>query len=185
LQPFPAAACADRAYHRLNGDYAPLHALCRFFLDHNGPSHQVGERRMLPFLLQMDLLFETFVAQWLIRRLAGSYAVKPQQEYPFGSGAFRADILVFDAQTGQPLWVLDTKYKRDATPAAADIAQVVAYATAFGAPEAVLIYPSSRGVVVPITIGGIRVRTIAFDLDGDLQQAGERFAAALVGEWVT
>lgn len=181
LRPFGAAACANRVYHRLNAGYAPLHALCRFFLEHSGPTHQAGERQMLPFLLQMDRLFETFVAQWLRRRLAGRYEVAVQQAYALGgSNSFQADIVLSDPQTRQPRWVLDTKYKRNPVPSAADIAQVVAYATAFGAPEAVLVYPSAQGVVPPMQVGGVRVRTLSFSLDGDLEGAGEEFVQALV-----
>jgi 5-methylcytosine-specific restriction enzyme subunit McrC len=38
LVPITAAMCVDRRYHRLNSDYAPLHALCRFSLAHSGPT---------------------------------------------------------------------------------------------------------------------------------------------------
>jgi 5-methylcytosine-specific restriction enzyme subunit McrC len=35
-----AARCRGRLYHRLNDDYRPLHALCRFFLENSGPGHR-------------------------------------------------------------------------------------------------------------------------------------------------
>lgn len=57
--------CRDVLYHRLNEDYRPLHALCRFFLEHSGPAHQRGERAMVPFIIYMAGLFEKFVARWL------------------------------------------------------------------------------------------------------------------------
>jgi 5-methylcytosine-specific restriction enzyme subunit McrC len=60
--------CLGRLYHRLNQDYQPLHALCHFFLAHIGPSYRSGQRSMLPFLIDMNRLFEVFVAEWLARR---------------------------------------------------------------------------------------------------------------------
>ncbi|MGB7711229.1 MAG: restriction endonuclease, partial [Microcoleus sp.] len=65
IKSFTAQACIDRNYHRLNQDYQLLHALCRFFLENTGPSHETGDREMLPFLINMANLYEQFVAEWL------------------------------------------------------------------------------------------------------------------------
>ena len=64
-QPCSPQDCVGRLYNRLNDDYHPLHALCRFFLEHSGPSHEVGDRTVLPFLVNMERLYELFVAVWL------------------------------------------------------------------------------------------------------------------------
>ena len=42
LRPFLPSDCQNRSYSRLNQDYAIMHALCRFFLEHTGPA--VGRR---------------------------------------------------------------------------------------------------------------------------------------------
>lgn len=39
LKPIYPKNCIGRTYNRLNQDYQPLHALCRFFLENSGPSH--------------------------------------------------------------------------------------------------------------------------------------------------
>jgi 5-methylcytosine-specific restriction enzyme subunit McrC len=65
LQPFGPSDCVGRPYTRLNDDYQRIHALCRFFLEHCGPSHEMGDRNMLPFLVNMARLYELFVAEWL------------------------------------------------------------------------------------------------------------------------
>lgn len=39
-RPFAARDAAGRRYTRLTADYAPMHALCRFFIEHSGPSQQ-------------------------------------------------------------------------------------------------------------------------------------------------
>jgi len=57
--------CVHRLYHRLNDDYAPMHGLCRFILEHSGPGIHFGDRTFLPFELNMPKLFESFVAEWL------------------------------------------------------------------------------------------------------------------------
>jgi len=54
-----------RRYIRQNADYATLHALCRFFLEQAGPTHELGRHRMLPFVVEMAALFERFVVAWL------------------------------------------------------------------------------------------------------------------------
>jgi 5-methylcytosine-specific restriction enzyme subunit McrC len=92
---------------------------------------------------------------------------------------FAVDLVVTDDR-GQPRWVLDTKYKTpEAGPEPADVAQVLAYAQVHGAPEAVLVYPAPPGQPLDVWINGIRLRTLAFDLAGDLDAAGAAFLAAL------
>ncbi len=60
------------------------------------------------------------------------------------------------------------------------MAQVVAYAVAFGAPEAVLIYPSALAADERFVVGNVVVRTLAFNLIGDLEGAGNQFVQALL-----
>ena len=54
--PVGADRCVGRTYNRLNADYEPMHALCRFFLENSGPAHARGDRSMLPFLVNMPRL---------------------------------------------------------------------------------------------------------------------------------
>ena len=119
LKPFAPEACVDRLYNRLNEDYQPLHALCRFFLEHTGPALQSGEHRMLPFLLSMPRLFELFVAEWLKVHLPPSLGIKIQEKVKIGDDhglKFEIDLVLYDAFTGRALCVLDTKYKIDERP---------------------------------------------------------------------
>ncbi|MGB3262684.1 MAG: hypothetical protein WBA89_01890 [Microcoleus sp.] len=48
LTSFKPEACIDRTYHRLNQDCQILQAICRFFLENTGQSHEKGDREMLP-----------------------------------------------------------------------------------------------------------------------------------------
>lgn len=175
LTPMPAEACRRRSYTRLNEDYRALHALCGFFLDAAGPGHQPGSQEMIPFVVDMERLFERFVAAWLAQALPISYRAAAQVRTPLGSNAgvhFAMDLVVSDAQ-GQPVWVIDTKYKvPERGPEPADVAQVLAYAQVQGAAEAVLVYPTPLRQPLDTWVNGIHVRTLAFALGGDLDVAG-------------
>jgi len=170
--------CAGRLYNRLNQDYQPMHALCRFFLEQSGPSHRLGDRTMIPFLVDMAKLYELFVAEWLEAHLPSGFVVRPQVEVALGRGGrikFKIDLVVYDRETQKEkaLFVLDTKYKAPDRPGNDDISQVVTYANIKDCQEAVLIYPTPLNL--DVMIGKIRVRSLTFSLDGDLEQAGSRF----------
>lgn len=173
--PCPAEACLRRAYHSLNADYRAMHGLCYFFLAHSGPGHGAGSRSMLPFLVEMPRLFERFTAEWLRAHLPEHVALKSQENVPIdGSGLrFAVDLVLSDRRTGRPLLVLDTKYKRTDAPSYADIYQAHAYASALRCDEAILIYPAPLRQPLDARIGGIRLRSAAFRLDGDLESAGQ------------
>ena len=184
LQPFPPTACTGRRYNRLNEDYHPMHALCHFFLEQTGPSHRQGDRQVLPFLVNMESLFELFVAEWLKVHLPSRWVVKAQERYLIGDGngpRFDIDLVLYDTELGVVRCVLDTKYKAPDAPAAADISQVVAYAEAKGCDEAILIYPTPLQSPLDARVGQrIRVRSLTFALDGDLEEAGQRFRHVLL-----
>ncbi len=182
LQPFTPSQCQSRSYNRLNQDYQPMHALSRFFLEQTGPTHEAGDRQILPFLVDMDRLFELFVAEWLNVHLPESWQVNAQERVHFGSENsqhFQIDLVLSDTHSGYPHMVLDTKYKAPVQPANTDITQVLAYAEAIGCREAVLIYPQHLYQHLDARIGGIRIRSLAFRLDGNLEDAGNAFLTEL------
>ena len=178
--PLPVApdACAGRLYDRLNQDYQPLHALCRFFLEQSGPSHELGDRQMLPFLVDMARLYELFVAEWLNTNLPHGLTLRAQERVGLGAHDrlhFDIDLVLYDTHTEDASHVLDTKYKRPQSPDTADIAQVVTYAKLKRCREAALVYPVQLERPVDEMVGDIRVRSLTFGLQGDLDEAGQRF----------
>jgi 5-methylcytosine-specific restriction enzyme subunit McrC len=176
LQPIEPAACSHRTYHRLNIDYQPLHALCRFFLEHAGPGYAAGEHQMIPFMVDMARLFEQFVASWLRAHLPQQYTLAAQEPVRLtveGHLRFVLDLVLRDSATSMPRCILDTKYKPDSTPESDDIAQVVAYAAARDCHDAVLIYPSLPDHPIDISVGTIRVRSAAFALSDTIEEAGQ------------
>lgn len=170
--------CIGRHYTRLNQDYAPIHALCRFFLENTGPTHEAGSRTMLPFLVYMPHVFEQFVAQWLKHHLPERYEATPQERLNFGTHQqlfFDVDLVLRDATTREVLAVLDTKYKYHDQPQGGDVAQVVAYAEAYECDHSILIFPHNNIQPLHERVGNKYVQTGYFALDQDIEIAGRNF----------
>ncbi|TAF05440.1 MAG: restriction endonuclease [Oscillatoriales cyanobacterium] len=181
LKPFKSEACIDRNYHRLNEDYQLLHALCRFFLENTGPSHETGDREMLPFLIDMANLYEQFVAEWLNANTPKGFFVKQQHPVTHDQNYFdRIDLLLCDIATKKVHYVLDTKYKAPDKVGSDDRHQIVAYANALKCQNAILVYPQNLKQPLDIKNDDIRVRSLTFSLDSDLHEAGETFLKSLL-----
>lgn len=163
LQPVAAADCLQRRYDRLNAAYAPLHALCHFFLSHSVPSHHSGPSPMSAFLVNMPRLYEQFVAATLRRHLPPGYSLRAQESVHLPGQAagvnFTIDLVVYD-ESGAPRAVLDSKYRLPQRAEAASIAQVVAYAHAKQCRRAMLLYPQPLSEPLDAPVGDIRVQTL-------------------------
>jgi len=177
LNPVKPDACTNRRYHRLNDDYQAMHALCHFFLSHAGPTHMLGEQKMLPFLIDMARLYEMFVAEWLAVNLPQEYNIKPQEQVRLDTASltFRLDLVLYQCDTGRPVCVLDTKYKAGGSPSQDDIFQIVTYAKLKNCQEDILVYPIRHNPPLDVYIGDVHVRGLAFRIDGDLDEAGQYF----------
>ena len=169
------ADCISRIYNRLNEDYRPMHGLCRLVMEHAGPDLAVGDKRFLPFIVDMPLLFEAFVAKWLNANLPSHIKLDEQHSARLDSNVrldFKIDILLRERDTDRPIAVLDTKYKAWDKPKSEDIQQVVAYAVRMGVSQAFLIYPSDAGSDVTAFVGpsrpgdgvGVSVRSLVLIL---------------------
>ena len=181
LKPFKSEACIDRNYHRLNQDYQLLHALCRFFLDNTGPSHETGDREMLPFLIDMANLYEQFVAEWLKANTPKGFFLKQQHRVTHDQNYFdRIDLLLGDSETKKVQYVLDTKYKAADKVDSDDRHQIVAYANVLKCQNAILVYPQNLKQPLDIKNDDIRVRSLTFSLDSDLNEAGKTFLKSLL-----
>ena len=137
---------------------------------------------MAPFVVNMAQLYE-HCGRVAHRAQAGRMA---RQEAGIAvlwltrAAQFSARYHLEDAATGARCWC-DTKYKVNASPEDADIAQMVAYGVMTGCRETALIYPSLPENAETYSLQGIRVHSVSFAVDGDLEEAGRRFLAA-VGE---
>jgi len=185
MYPVGPERCEGRTYNRLNADYEPMHALCRFFLSNSGPTHERGDRSMLPFLVNMPRLYELFVSEWLKAHLPDIISLVPQERAYLDETSdlyFAIDLVLRDTSTGEILCVLDTKYKDTTKPSSGDIGQIVAYAQKLGCHEAILVYPRSLPRPYETWVGDIRVRSLSFSLDGDVDEAGYRFMRTVLGD---
>ena len=184
IMPCGPGDCVGRVYNRQNLDYEPMHALCRFFLECNGPGLYAGDRKMIPFLVNMARLYELFVSRWLERNLpCERYRVQSQEQIsidPDRNINFRIDMSIFDRISQSCAFVMDTKYKIGG-PKTEDIEQVSAYAEAKGCTEAILVYPECHGNQLDGRVGRIRVRSATFSLSDDPEHAGRKFIEESLG----
>jgi 5-methylcytosine-specific restriction enzyme subunit McrC len=176
IRPFRSTDCTRRTYNRLNQDYELLHSLCRMFLDLQAPTHETGSMQAVPFLVNMARLYELFVAEWLKKHVPEGYQVRAQEKLVIGDGIrFNIDLVLYNLEQGKVQCVLDTKYKMSSIPDKNDIYQVVTYAVSKGCKEAILIYPHADIRQIDKYIRDIRVRTLSFSVDQDINLCGEAF----------
>lgn len=181
LYPKSANQCIDRAYNRLNSDYALLHALARFFLERMNPGVSRGDHDFLPFTVEMPFLFQEYVVAVLRQHapdgltISRQYAVEPTGDFKV---RFSIDAVVRNDRTGEVLAVVDAKYKADPSPSASDVQQVIAYAAQTGASHAFLVYPHSimEGQIAVGLSGRLQVSSLGHPLDGNLTKASSDLA---------
>ena len=141
---------------RTNTAFHDLHRLARLFLAGEWQSMASGRAPGFALLFPMNDLFEKFIGRRLRRALA-PWPVRLQQggfdalEDEDGTGIFRlVPDAVIDLPTG-PV-IVDTKWKRlnprerDLEISSSDIYQMLAYARAYGAARAILLYPWSAEI---------------------------------------
>ncbi|MBC1239503.1 McrC family protein [Nostoc sp. 2RC] len=176
LQPCSAEDCIARQYNRLNEDYELLHNFCRFFLENSSPSYEIGNYKTLPFIVDMGHLYEFFVAEWLKKNTPQGYFFKQQYTTEISQNRqFIIDLLLCDAATGKAIAVLDTKYKALEQAVNTDIHQMISYANTTKCSQAFLIYPKDLTQPLDIKSDEIRVRSLTFSLDDNLDRAGQTF----------
>ena len=176
-------------FHRLNEHYRPSLALARILLERSSVSGAVGSHRFQSFLVNMDTLFEGFVANCLLeeaRRRPGCQVVPKERQYLDTEDQLYLlpDITV--RQGGQSVLVIDTKYKR--TRQATDFYQVLAYCHAVGVTRGVVAVPdtgdSSWEVHRIREPGACTIRVLPLDLSGTLSTLMDSvrdFAEQLLG----
>lgn len=166
------ADCDRVIYTRLNERYRPSIILARLLLQHLSLESHDGRTPFHTYLLPMSTIFEGFVARVLADSLADQpqFRVTCKETVPLDWGGRvtgNPDIVL--RHDGQPVMVLDTKYKvYDQKPGNADIYQMAAYAQTLGVSRAVLIYPGSTPDDTFALRGGIRLDMRALPLTGSL-----------------
>lgn len=180
-RPIRPADCLGVPYHRLNEDYRPMHALCYPLLQQRSPAWGLGAEEGPAYLLHMPTLFERFCTAFIDHKLKHQVELKAQYHTRLKGAkrlSFRLDMALFSAATGQPLAVIDAKYKADG-PVESDVQQVVAYAVQLGTQRAFLLYPN-RDRDEQFEVGPVAVQTLGYDLEADdLEEAGRAVIRSL------
>jgi 5-methylcytosine-specific restriction enzyme subunit McrC len=135
---------------RSTARYNDALVLARMILEMHGPQLRAGKTPVFALLFDMNLLWERYVAALFRRAAVAGIAVSTQESRHFWkahsrqSRAVRPDIVVRSTALNQPLLVVDTKWKvlRDGAPSDEDLKQMFVYNELFGAPRALLVYPS-------------------------------------------
>lgn len=151
-------------FTRLNEHFRPAFNLARMFIENSIVQLSAGRRQAFAFLFDMNILFEKFVAGFLLRHQAQIFAAFSEPIYlrdqsrkraqylahkvPDGSARFRLkpDLLLEDSRR-IPIMILDTKYKsldpkdRNEGVSQNDIYQMLAYSLAYKCPTTLLLYP--------------------------------------------
>jgi 5-methylcytosine-specific restriction endonuclease McrBC regulatory subunit McrC len=141
-------------YNRLNQHYKPVISLANLILEDSGLNfEQTGEVESSSFLVDMNLLFEKFILNYLRNRLSG-YLVKGAMRR---GGPYSLDVtgqwtrnpdIVIRSPNRSPLLVLDAKYRVSTTEQgeefSRDTDQLFGYTFAVGVPVGLLVYPKSE-----------------------------------------
>ncbi|HWP50001.1 MAG TPA: hypothetical protein VNM22_22795 [Candidatus Limnocylindrales bacterium] len=179
------------AYNRLNQHYKSVLSLCELFLQHISIRNYTGDIPFFSFLLDMNRVFERFVAGALREKLADypSLSLSYQESRWLDRGATRSfspDLILYEKD--DPILVLDMKYKRNNDPTqrsgnsmelprdpflsfqkdpdSEDIYQILVYCQSLGVKTGVLLYPEPIDQELE-TWYGVTVQTWGVGLQGN------------------
>lgn len=157
--------------------------MSRLVLRNSGLEHHAGAQPAVTFLADMNQVFEDFVVASLRKSLGLSERELDQNSrrhrvyldaLPPAKGSVRLRPDLSWWQRDRCLFVADVKYKRLSAKGYehADLYQLLAYLTALGLPEGMLIYPISEAApaTFPVPMGGKRLRVYALPIAGTVEQ---------------
>jgi 5-methylcytosine-specific restriction enzyme subunit McrC len=168
-------------FTRLNRHYQPVLRLAEVVLRSASLIDRAGRVEASTFLIDMNQVFESFVAGRLQLLLAGTLEVTAQETAWLGEGRkvqMRPDLVFRRRQ--DVVYVADTKYKIsfDGTGRSGDYYQLLAYVTALDLPEGALIYCQSDSLVTPTEVhvetAEKHLRVFPIDLSGSREAIGLR-----------
>ncbi|MGL4497991.1 MAG: 5-methylcytosine restriction system specificity protein McrC, partial [Planktothrix sp.] len=116
--------------------------------------------------------------------LPANFEIKAQENIDFCKIIeSKIDLVIYDKNTKQVIFILDTKYKiPDSKPSNPDIYQAIAYTTLKKSQNAILVYPKllNQPLNCLVPNSSIRLQSLTFSLEDDLEQSGQRFLKALL-----
>lgn len=175
---------------RLNRHYVPALRLASVILRNLTLADRSGSVGATSFLLDMNDLFQRWVGARLRRHLRGVLDVDEEPRWHLDVGrhvAMRPDLTFRRAE--DLAGVADVKYKVTDTGLGrhGDYYQLLAYATASGLPDGVLIYCQGDGDALPLEVitrgSGKRLLTYQIDMTGDREHLESSVAA--LADWLS
>lgn len=143
-------AFESHTYTRQTSRYRNALKLARLILFQLAPNVQHGDVPLLALLVDMDQLWERYVATLARRLRLPGIEVRTQDTTPFWRGdrsprTLRPDLTLRDRGTGEVLLLIDTKWKvpKGGEPSGADLKQIFCYHELFSCPRSMLLYPST------------------------------------------
>lgn len=176
--PVNVAAIDRVVYTRLNRHYRLPLRLASLILRNLSLIDRVGSADASAFTVDMNVLFQDWVTDRLARHLRGRLRVVAERTEHLGTGRKVPMYPDLELWAGDELvYVGDVKYKLTGSGLArnADYYQLLAYATALGLSEGLLIYCQADGSVpdreITVRHVGTSLRTHALDLSGTPAEA--------------
>ena len=159
-------------FDRLNEHYRGAVGLSRLILRHSAFEASRGEVRATGFLMNMNTLFQEFVAAALRESLGVSERVFREKDIgSLDEGRevnLRPDLTWWDGNWCT--FVGDAKYKRFESVPSADLYQLLAYVTALDLPGGLLVYAAGAADEASYAVrhSGKRLEVATLDLSGTL-----------------
>lgn len=177
------------SFDRLNQHYQPALRLAKMLLENLTLIDQAGDIAAASFLVDMNVIFEKFVASRLKGLLWERLDVDVQTSAHLGEGkrVLMKPDLEF-SRGNRTVYVGDTKYKvtDNAEGRSSDYYQMLAYTTALDLDEGVLIYCRDVGSeaegAVTVQHAGKRLMTYALDLHGSADDIAVEMEA--LADWI-
>ena len=174
LVAFPPNNLPQVSFDRLNQHYRDVVGLSRLILRHSAFQSSRGTVRAAGFLIDMNKLFQEFVAQALREELNVSERVlRSEQDLPLdtqGRARIKPDLSWWDGEVCT--FVGDAKYKNVSGERApsADLYQLLAYTTALDLPGGLLVYAQGEtsSAQYQVRHADKLLVVAALDLDGTL-----------------
>jgi 5-methylcytosine-specific restriction enzyme subunit McrC len=133
------------SFDRMTSHYQVAVEIAHLLIGNYHPSLQPGSSSVLAILFDMNLLFEEFVYQQLIKIQNIDIKVARKVNRPFWGRSYLQPDIIMEYKGHR--FILDTKWKelKGVSPSMQDLRQIYTYAKQFSARHGILIYPSSRG----------------------------------------
>ena len=174
LVPIAPADCDRVVYTRLNAAYRMRINLARLLIQHLSLEGRTGSTEFASYLLDMNKVFELFVARFLASHFASHSSLQVEIQPDIWLDTDRQEKGIPDIvlrRDGCPFLVLDTKYKIfHNKPDESDRNQMVTYCHTLGLPRGILIYANDQPINHHANFKGIVLNAQALALHGSLDE---------------